>query len=71
MGTAIEPITKTGFFQITLAAIVAKAANNARGRHVAKRWAIYERAKAEIDRLDPTPDEYEAAIRMLTKALKI
>lgn len=56
---------------VAISAIVARYAERARGVQKPKRYFLYERAKAEIDRLNPTPDEYEAAIKLLTEALKI
>lgn len=72
MNTAtIQPVTQQELTNVAISAIIARAASRARGTRMAKRLLIKERAMAEIDRLNPTPDEYEAAIKLLTEALKI
>lgn len=65
---AVEPAEAAA---AAVAAIIATAARRTRGLPNAIRWREYELAKALIDRLNPTPDEYEAAIKLLAKALKI
>lgn len=67
----VGAVNQVDLKSVTISAIVARYAVRARSVRSAKRWFLYERAKAEIDRLNPTPDEYEAAIRLLTKALNI
>lgn len=67
----IQPITQQAVAQVAISAIIARATTRARGTRTAKRLLIKERAMAEIDRLNPTPDEYEAAVKLLTEALKI
>lgn len=64
-------VTQQGLTDLAISAIIARAAERARGKQMAKRQALKERALAEIDRLNPTPDEYEAAVKLLSRALKI
>lgn len=65
---SVETVDAKG---VAISAIIADAAVAGRGQPKRARWFLYEKAKALIDRLNPTPDEYENAIRLLSKALKI
>lgn len=65
---ALSPTEQT---QIALSAIVAKAATLGRGVSEPERWRIYEQAKAAMGGFNPTAEQYEQTIRLLSEALKI
>jgi len=69
---AIETITDEQLNEVAISAIVAQSASIARGVTSERaRWHIYNAATKRIDKLNPTADEYERAIALLTKALNL
>lgn len=66
----VAAIPQSQLTEFALAAIIADAVWMAR-TSAWDIWEIYREAKQDIDRLNPTPDEYERAIKMLADALKI
>jgi hypothetical protein len=69
---AVEAITDEQVNEVAISAIIAEAAYIARGITSERaRWHIYNAAKKRIDKLNPTGDEYERAIALLTQALNI
>lgn len=68
---AIGAVEASEATSVAISAIIATAARRTRRLSKANRWREYELAKALVDRLNPTPDEYERAIRLLVQVLKI
>lgn len=70
MDAAIEPISIEAAQDISIVAVIAEAVALTRLPN-ANKDDIYEYAKQRINRVNPRPDEYQRAIRLLTEALKI
>lgn len=64
-------VTTEQLISVAISALIAKYAERARGVGLKKRHLLYEQAEQQIYRLNPTPDEYEAAVKLLSRALKI
>lgn len=71
----VEAIPATQLNELALSAIIANAVRAAKAFEVGGcshlKWELYGASKKRIEKLNPTPDEYERAIKMLADALKI
>lgn len=70
METAIEAVEESQLNEVALSVIIA-ASVRAMSHPNINRWNVYEWAKQKIDKLNPTADEHERAMALLTRALNI